>query len=150
MFKMGLHIPFEYLKHKLWSKEGLRVKMPIWLPTTKSHESFWFSYVHVVCHILLESSGQGLQIFFKSHLNQRSKNEVMAFQNHESQFREFWDFQLGSPNTKWHLGVGPMARHWEYYKGKGGGFPQVQAMVSLVNLCMPVVCPCTKNAPAMH
>jgi hypothetical protein len=30
------------------------------------------------------------------------------------------------------LGVlGKMANHREYYKGEGGGFPQVQAMVSL-------------------
>jgi len=36
---MILHDPFEYLKHKLWSKEGLEVKVPIWLPTTKSQES---------------------------------------------------------------------------------------------------------------
>jgi hypothetical protein len=25
------------------------------------------------------------------------------------------------------LGVGPMAKHKIYYKGEGGGFPQVQA-----------------------
>jgi hypothetical protein len=30
---------------------------------------------------------------------------------------------LGSLGTKWHLGVGPMARHIVYYKGEGGGFP---------------------------
>jgi len=35
-------------------------------------------------------------------------------------------FPLGSPGTKGHLGVGPMARHIIYYKGEGGGFPQVQ------------------------
>jgi len=29
MFKMGLYDPFEYLKHKLWSKEGLGVKLSI-------------------------------------------------------------------------------------------------------------------------
>jgi hypothetical protein len=29
MFKMGSHVPFEYLKHKLWSKERLGVKVPI-------------------------------------------------------------------------------------------------------------------------
>ncbi len=37
---------------------------------------------------------------------------------------------LGSPRTKWHLNVGPMARHKVYYKGEGGGFPQVLAMVT--------------------
>jgi hypothetical protein len=41
---------------------------------------------------------------------------------------------LGSLETKWHLGVGPVARHKVYYKGEGGGFPQVQAVVKLVSL----------------
>jgi hypothetical protein len=27
--KMGLHDPFEYLIHKLWPKEGSKVKMPL-------------------------------------------------------------------------------------------------------------------------
>jgi hypothetical protein len=30
---------------------------------------------------------------------------------------------FGSPKTKCHLGVGPMAKHRIYYKGEGGGFP---------------------------
>jgi hypothetical protein len=34
--------------------------------------------------------------------------------------------------------------HKVYYKGEGGDFPQVRAVVSLVNMCLPVVCPCTK------
>jgi hypothetical protein len=29
MFKMGLHDPFEHLKHKLWPKEELGVKLAI-------------------------------------------------------------------------------------------------------------------------
>jgi hypothetical protein len=40
---------------------------------------------------------------------------------------------LGSPDTKSHLDVGPVERHIVYYKGEGGGFPQVQAVVSLMN-----------------
>jgi hypothetical protein len=39
MSKMGLHDPFEYLKHKLWPKERLRVKVSIWFPTIKNQES---------------------------------------------------------------------------------------------------------------
>jgi hypothetical protein len=42
---------------------------------------------------------------------------------------------LGSPGTKWHLNVDPMAMHKIYYKEKDGGFPQVRAMVSLVSSC---------------
>ncbi len=59
-------------------------------------------------------------------------------------------FQLESPETKWHLNVGPMANHREYYKGEGGGFPQVWAMVNLVSPCLRMVSPCTKNALITH
>jgi hypothetical protein len=48
------------------------------------------------------------------------------------------------------LGVIPMARHKEYYKGEGGGFPQVRVVVSLVSLCLPVACLCTKSALMLH
>ncbi len=44
---------------------------------------------------------------------------------------------LGSPRTKCHLDVGLMERHKVYYKGEGGGFPQVQAMVNLVSPSSP-------------
>jgi hypothetical protein len=37
---------------------------------------------------------------------------------------------FGSPGIKCHLGVGAVARHKVYYKGEGGGFPQVWAVVS--------------------
>ncbi len=40
---------------------------------------------------------------------------------------------LGSPRTKKSFGCGPMERRRVYYKGEGGGFPQVRAMVSLVS-----------------
>jgi hypothetical protein len=53
---------------------------------------------------------------------------------------------FGSPGTKWHLDVGPMARHIVYYKGEGGGFPQVRVMMSLMSPCLPVACPSTKSA----
>jgi hypothetical protein len=39
MSKMALHEPFRHLQHKLWSKEGLGVKLAVWLPTTKSWKS---------------------------------------------------------------------------------------------------------------
>jgi len=48
------------------------------------------------------------------------------------------------------LGAGPVAKHKEYYKGEGGGFPQVLDVMSLVNLCLPMACPCTKGVPIMQ
>jgi len=62
----------------------------------------------------------------------------------------FGSSENGSPGTKCHLDVGFMERHRIYYKGEGGGFPQVQAMVNPMNMNLPVVCPNTKSAPTMH
>ncbi len=57
---------------------------------------------------------------------------------------------FGSPRTKYHLDVGPMVRHRVYYKGEGGGFPQVQVVVSFVSSNLLVACPSTKNVQTMH
>jgi hypothetical protein len=57
-----------------------------------------------------------------------------------------------NPNfrTKCHLDVAPMERQKVYYKGEGGGFPQVRAVMSLVSLNLPMACPSTKNVQIMH
>jgi len=54
---------------------------------------------------------------------------------------------LGSPRTKNHSNVGATERYKVYYMGKGGGFPRVWAVVSLVSLELLVACPSTKGAP---
>jgi hypothetical protein len=51
---------------------------------------------------------------------------------------------------KYHLDDGPMASYKIYYKGEGGGFPQVQAVVSFVSPSLPVVHPNTKSVQIMH
>jgi len=57
---------------------------------------------------------------------------------------------FGSPRIKCHLDVGLVERHKVYYKGEGGGFPQVRAVVNLVSSSLPMLCPSTKSAPTMH
>ncbi len=57
---------------------------------------------------------------------------------------------LGSPETKCHLDASPVAMHKVYYKGEGGGFPQVRALVSLVGLSLPVIHLNTKSGAIMH
>jgi hypothetical protein len=59
-------------------------------------------------------------------------------------------FPLGNPRTKCNLDVGLVERHKIYYKGEGGGFPQVRAVVSLVSPSLPVACFSTKSASTMH
>jgi hypothetical protein len=53
----------------------------------------------------------------------------------------------GSHGTKWHLSVGPVAKHRKYYKQESGGFPQVRVVVSM---CLPVGHMCTKSDLIMH
>jgi hypothetical protein len=133
MSKMGLNDPFGHLKHKLWPKEGLGVKLPIWLPTTKSQESTRFTCVQVTCDISLESSRQRLQLCFRTHLNPRFACEVMGPKIARVPTLAILGLPLGNPGTKCHLDVGLVERHIIYYKGEGDGFPQVQAMVIFVS-----------------
>jgi hypothetical protein len=146
MSKMGSHDSIGHLKHKLWPKEGPRVKLTIWLPITKSQESTILPCVQVACHIFLESSRQELKLCFRPHCNCRFAHKVMGPQNCRSP--NFWKFE--NPKTKCHLDMGFMERHKVYYKGEGGGFPQVRAVVSLMNSNLPVACPNTKSAQTMH
>jgi hypothetical protein len=129
---MGSHCPFGHLKHKLWSKERSGVKLPIWLLTTKSWELTQFPCVQVACDIPLESSRLGLQLCLRPHCNQRSAYKVMGPQSYGSPNGENFGTKSGSLETKSRLDVAPMERCRVYYKGEGGGFPQVRAIVSLV------------------
>jgi hypothetical protein len=81
LWTMGSHDPFGHLKHKLWPKERLRVKLPIWFPTTKSWESPWFPYMQVACDISLEIFWQLLQLCLKAHLHRRFAHKVMGSQS---------------------------------------------------------------------
>jgi hypothetical protein len=125
MSKIGSHCSFRHLKHKLW---------PVWFPTTKSQKSTWFTWLQKACDISLERSQRELQLCFRLHLYWRSNRKVMGLSSHESP--NLANFG-GSPGTKSHLDVASVESHIVYYKGEGGGFPQVRAMVSLVCPCCP-------------
>jgi hypothetical protein len=60
---------------------------------------------------------------------------------------EFWDSHLRVPgqNDIWVL-----VSWLVYYKGEGGGFPQIQAVVSLMNLSLPLARLSTKSVQTMH
>jgi hypothetical protein len=67
----------------------------------------------------------------------------------ESQLWQFQDSHLGVLRQN-ALDVGLVERHKVYYKGEGGGFPQVRAMMNLMSLKLPVVFRSTKSAQIMH
>jgi hypothetical protein len=134
MFEMGSYGSFGYLKHKLWAKEISKVKLSIWFLTFKpgNHPNF---------------------LVFKWNATYRWQgiNFALDFTSIESLHTNLWAckitgipilgiyrLSLGSPGTKWHLDVGPVTRDKEYFKGEGGGFSQVRAMMSLVSPCFPM------------
>ncbi len=57
-----------------------------------------------------------------------------------------WESQ--DKNAIWMLALWPAIEYT--IRGKGGGFPQVWAMVSFVSPSLPMACPSTKSALAMH
>jgi hypothetical protein len=75
----------------------------------------------------------------------------MSLQSYKSpNFENFEIPNLKAMGQNYILDVTFITNHRKYYKGEDGGFPQVRAVVSFVNLCMFVVRPCTKNARTMH
>jgi hypothetical protein len=143
MFRMGSHDPFGHLKHKLWPKEGSGVKLAVWFPTTKSQESTWSPCVEV--------AWRGVAWHWKAF--KKGYNFFSDLISIAGLHTELWGpkvtgiptltisgFPSGSLGTKSHLDVGLVKRHKVYYKGEGGGFPQVQAVVSLwVRVCLWLV-----------
>jgi hypothetical protein len=101
--------------------------------------------VQVVCNMLLESSRQALQLWFRPHPNRRSAQEVIAPQSCKTP--NLGDF--GTLRTKNHLNAALARRCSVYYMGEGGGFPWVWVMVSFVSLRSPVARPCTKGVVAL-
>jgi hypothetical protein len=129
---MVSHWPFGHLQPKLWAKEGPGVELAVWLPTTKSRESTSSQRCLENCDTALKSSWQELQLWFKTRPDPSSARGVMAVQSPGSPARTISGLHFGSPNKMCHLDVASATSRREYYKGEGGGFPRVPAVVSLV------------------
>jgi len=133
MCKMGSNDPFGHLKHKLLPKEELGIKSQRWRATY---------------HWKALNDGYNFASKLISIRGLRAK--LWAPQVVRDPIMRISRLPLGSPVTKCHLDVGLVERHKVYYKGEGGGFPQVRVVVNLVNLSLLVARPSTKNAPTMH
>jgi len=128
MPKMASHWPFGHLQPKLWAKEGPGVKLPVWLPTTKSLESTSFRRRLKKCDTALESSWRELQLWFRPRPDLSLGRGAMSVQSPGTPTRD----SFGTPGKKSHLDVASVESCWVYYMGEGGGFPRVRAVVSLV------------------
>jgi hypothetical protein len=127
---MASHWPFGHLQPKLRAKEGPGVKLTIWLPTTKSRESTSSRHPNWECDMSLERARRGIQLWFRPHRDRTLQSGVMSSQSPRTPLRTISELQLGSPGKNSHFDVASVERHREYYKGEGGGFPRVRAVVS--------------------
>jgi len=130
MSKMSSHFSFGHLKHKLWLKEGPGVKLPIWLSTRKVRN-------------LLDLLGCKEHAIYRWKALDESYNFALDLTSIRGLLAMLWGSKVagvpvgGISGEKTHLDVGPVERSKVYYKGEGGGFPQVRAVVSLVCPCCP-------------
>ncbi len=104
----------------------------------------------MACHILLKALNKGYNIASDLILIKGLHTELWGPKIAGVPTLGISGFPFGSSKTKCHLDVGLVERHRVYYKGEGGGFPQIQIVVSLVSLSLPVARPSTKNAQTMH
>jgi hypothetical protein len=151
MSKMGSHDPFGHLKHKLWP--NLRAKRQIGKFDSrplkvKNRPDFLVCRWLATYHWKDFDKGYNFALDFISIGGLHTK--VWAPKLAKVPTFGISRLPLGSPETKCHLDVGPMVRHKVYYKGEGGGFPQVWAVVSFVSPSLPMARFSTKSAPTMH
>jgi hypothetical protein len=113
-------------------RKKIEVKLVVWLPTTKSRESTQFPCVQATCDIPLESSWLGLQSFSDLIAIRGLHRKLCALKVARVPAVGISGLPSGSPRTRSHLDVALVESCRIYYKGEGGGFPQVWAVVSLV------------------
>jgi hypothetical protein len=128
MSKMGSHDPFGHLKHKVWPKEGPWVKLPLKFSNRPKFLAYkWRAKYR------WKDFNEGYNFVSDLILIGSLHTKLWAPKVVGVPIVGISGLALGSPETKWHLGAGPMASHRVYYKGEGGGFPQVRAVVNLMN-----------------
>jgi len=147
---MGLHDPFGHLKKSYGHKKGQKShwqfdSIPL---KVKNRPDFLTCRWHATYHWKALDKGYNFALEFISIEGLHAKlwgPKVIGVPTLAISRLPF-----GSVETKCHLNVGLVERHIVYYKGEGGGFPQVRAMVSLVSPNLPVARPSTKSALTMY
>jgi len=144
---MASHGWFGHLQHKLWSKEGPRVKLAIWLPTTKSRESTQSWRAQVVYNMLLESSQGELQYWFRPRPNRRSGREVIIIQSPENPNRDNFGTPLWESPEKVPFGCSLRGRTQIILYGGRWWLPLSPGYGESNESELPVACPNTKGFP---
>jgi hypothetical protein len=132
---MGSHCSFGHLKHKLWPKEGSGVNWQFDSQPQKVENRPDL----LICRGRATYRWKDLNKSYNFALDCTSIRGLLAkLWGSKVAKVPTWEISglpLRNPGTKSHLDVGSVASHKVYYKGEGGGFPQVRAMVSLMCSC---------------
>jgi hypothetical protein len=91
MPKMASHGPFGHMQPKLWAKEGPGVKLPVWLPSTKSRESTSFWRLLKEWNMALEIFQGELQLWFRPHPDPSLGRGAMSVQSPETPTRDSFE-----------------------------------------------------------
>ncbi len=145
MLEMGLHDSFEYLKHKLWPKEGRESNWQFDSRPLKvrNRPNFLVFKWRVTYHWKDFNEGRSFALELIAIGGLHAKLYVPKITG--VLVMRIPILSLGSPGIKCHLNVGLVEKHIVYYKGEGGGFPQIRAVVSFMSSNLPVVRPNTKT-----
>jgi hypothetical protein len=119
--------------------------LAIWLLTTKIRDLTRFTSVQVMLIYCWKTIDEGYNFALNLIAIGGLHKKLCAFKVAGVPTMGISRLPLGSPETKSHLDVAPVERRKVYYKGEGGGFPQVRAVLSL--LCLS--CPWLVLAPKM-
>jgi hypothetical protein len=88
-------------------------------------------------HTIGKLSTRAITLFQTELRSEVCSQSYGASKSPESVLARFQDSHAGVLGEKSHLDVGPVKRPKVYYKGEGGGFPQVRGVVNLVCRCCP-------------
>jgi hypothetical protein len=125
MSRMGLHDSFGHLKHKLWPKERLGVKLPIWPLTTKSQESPQFFPCRWRATYCWKDLDKGYNFAWIVIAIEGMHTKLWSPKVVRVSTLRISGLPFGRLERKCHLDVGLVDRHKIYYKGEGDGFSQV-------------------------
>jgi hypothetical protein len=117
MFKMGSHDPFGNLKHKLWPKEGLKVKSSIWIPV-KVKNFLNFLACRYFATYFWKSLDEGYNFALDLTSIEGLHTKLWAPKITGVQFKEFWDsnLRISGQNGIWVLALWPSTKN--IIKGK--------------------------------
>ncbi len=96
-----------------------------------------YLFLDNVRHIVGKLSTRATTLLYTAPRSEVCLQSYGAPKSRKSQLARFRDSHSGVSGEKSHLDVGLVERSKVYYKGEGGGFPQVWAVVNLVCPCCP-------------